>query len=107
MKCKGEKLAIKKKVLWTCSWCGAKAMREFTFGKPEPGRCAKKSGDKPHTWVKQSDSAKKKSYNVLWSCTWCGAKEMRNSVFGRPQPGICSRKNGGKPHTWIKQKEFK
>ncbi len=39
-----------KKKEWICSWCGAKVVRQNIVGRPLPGRCPRKQGDKPHTW---------------------------------------------------------
>jgi hypothetical protein len=36
---------------YQCSYCGAKQSRTISSGRPSPGRCPRKSGDKPHSWV--------------------------------------------------------
>lgn len=44
-----------KSVLWSCTWCGAKEMKASIFGRPQPGKCPRKNGDRPHTWVKERE----------------------------------------------------
>ena len=36
---------------YMCSHCGQKAMRYVVQGKPEPGKCPRRNGDKPHVWT--------------------------------------------------------
>lgn len=45
----------KRTIQYICTWCGAKAYRGDFAGRPDPGRCPKRSG-RPgtktgHTWV--------------------------------------------------------
>lgn len=39
-----------KKIEYICSYCGKKIMKSQTSGRPDPGKCPRKPGDKPHTW---------------------------------------------------------
>ncbi len=38
------------KIEYMCSYCGKRVLKAKEFGRPEPGRCPRKPGDKPHTW---------------------------------------------------------
>ena len=38
------------KIEYMCIYCGKRVMKPQEFGRPDPGRCPRKSGDKPHTW---------------------------------------------------------
>lgn len=40
-----------KKIEYMCSWCGKRSTRVVSIGRPEPGKCLRKEGNKPHTWV--------------------------------------------------------
>lgn len=44
-------MAVTKHVEYVCSWCGKRVTRIEGKGRPEPGKCPRKTGDKPHTWV--------------------------------------------------------
>jgi len=35
---------------YMCSYCGRKVIRSNTSGRPQPGKCPRKTGDKPHSW---------------------------------------------------------
>ena len=37
---------------WMCTHCGKKQSVTENRGRPLPGKCPRKQGDKPHTWVK-------------------------------------------------------
>ena len=39
------------KIEYMCSHCGQRVIRAKTIGRPNPGKCPRKKGDKPHTWV--------------------------------------------------------
>lgn len=39
-----------KRIEYICTYCGRKAIRGKKFGRPDPGRCPRKQGDKPHSW---------------------------------------------------------
>lgn len=39
-------------VKWRCTWCGKRETKSSSMGRPNPGKCPRKTGDKPHTWVK-------------------------------------------------------
>lgn len=41
-----------KKIEYMCSYCGRKVIRSEMIGRPEPGRCPRKTGDQPHIWRK-------------------------------------------------------
>ncbi len=50
----GETMATNsapKTVEFMCSHCGKKTRRPISQGRPQPGKCPRKQGDKPHTWV--------------------------------------------------------
>ena len=36
---------------YMCRYCGAKMLRTAQSGRPSPGKCPRKTGDKPHSWV--------------------------------------------------------
>ena len=36
---------------YMCSHCGQKVMRTATSGRPNPGTCPRRTGDRPHVWV--------------------------------------------------------
>lgn len=40
----------KKFIQYMCTYCGKKTTMAANKGRPEPGRCPRKSGDRPHTW---------------------------------------------------------
>lgn len=40
-----------KRIVYQCSYCGKKETRSINVGRPAPGRCTRKSGDRPHSWV--------------------------------------------------------
>lgn len=40
-----------KRIEYMCSQCGKKVTRFVSEGRPQPGKCPRKQGDKPHTWV--------------------------------------------------------
>lgn len=44
-------MSVIKNVEWMCTHCGAKINKSELAGRPAPGKCPKKSGNKPHTWV--------------------------------------------------------
>ena len=35
---------------WMCTACGKKEIRYVSEGRPQPGKCPRKKGDKPHSW---------------------------------------------------------
>lgn len=45
----------KKFVEYMCTHCGRKEVRPKTGGRPMPGKCPRKEGNKPHTWVKNRE----------------------------------------------------
>ena len=47
-----ENIMAYKSQNWICTCCGKKTARSASAGRPDPGRCPRKSGDKPHSWVK-------------------------------------------------------
>ncbi len=44
-------MALMKYVEYQCTWCGKRVTRAEGAGKPLPGKCPRKTGDKPHTWI--------------------------------------------------------
>lgn len=36
---------------YQCRYCGRKESRGINAGRPQPGKCPRKTGDKPHSWV--------------------------------------------------------
>jgi|GEM_PF-3977741 len=44
-------MALPKKVDWQCTWCNRKETWKEGF-RPVPGKCPRKTGDRPHTWTK-------------------------------------------------------
>ena len=38
-------------IQYQCSWCGKTETRPVNMGRPNPGKCPRKDGNKPHTWV--------------------------------------------------------
>lgn len=40
-----------KRIEYMCSHCGKKEIRFVSLGKPLPGKCPRKQGNKPHTWT--------------------------------------------------------
>lgn len=45
----------KKFVEYMCSQCGKKQTRPKAMGRPDPGKCPRKQGNKPHSWVKNRE----------------------------------------------------
>ena len=37
---------------WMCTHCGKKILKMDITGRPDPGKCPRKTGNRPHTWVK-------------------------------------------------------
>lgn len=37
---------------WICTCCGKRISRPDSMGRPDPGKCPRKNGDKPHSWTK-------------------------------------------------------
>lgn len=48
-------MATIKKIEYMCRYCGTKEIKTNLQGRPMPGRCPRKSGDKPHSWVKNRE----------------------------------------------------
>ena len=46
-------MATKKprQIEYMCSQCGIKQVRPAFTGKPAPGKCNRRPGDKPHVWT--------------------------------------------------------
>lgn len=36
---------------YQCRYCGKKERRPASQGRPNPGSCPRKTGDKPHSWI--------------------------------------------------------
>lgn len=41
-----------KRIEYMCSYCGKKEIKSDLQGRPMPGKCPRKQGDKPHSWRK-------------------------------------------------------
>lgn len=39
------------RIEYMCSHCGQMVIRAKSLGRPNPGKCPRKTGNKPHTWV--------------------------------------------------------
>ena len=44
-------MATLKTIEFMCTHCGKKERRNNTMGRPQPGKCPRKPGNQPHTWV--------------------------------------------------------
>lgn len=42
-----------KRIVYMCKYCGQKVDRSEAAGRPMPGKCSRRSGDQPHSWVIQ------------------------------------------------------
>lgn len=40
------------RIEYICSFCGKKTTMNAQMGRPQPGKCPRKTGDKPHSWRK-------------------------------------------------------
>lgn len=47
--------SAKKAIEYMCSQCGKKQVKLKTMGRPEPGKCPRKTGNRPHSWVKNRE----------------------------------------------------
>ena len=36
---------------YKCTYCGKTITKGGTAGRPDPGTCSRKTGNKPHSWV--------------------------------------------------------
>ena len=48
-------MAGTKRIEYMCSFCGKKEVRTDAMGRPAPGKCPRKEGDKPHSWRKNRE----------------------------------------------------
>lgn len=39
-----------KQIEYMCIYCGMRKVKGKNAGRPEPGRCSRRQGDKPHSW---------------------------------------------------------
>ncbi|ERJ12742.1 hypothetical protein [Haloplasma contractile] len=39
---------------WMCTHCGRRTSRSVSSGRPLPGKCSRKEGNRPHSWVKNN-----------------------------------------------------
>ncbi len=39
------------RIEYMCRVCGKRTQRNANEGRPLPGKCPRKNGDKPHSWV--------------------------------------------------------
>ena len=44
-----------KRFEYMCTQCGKKQWRSSNAGRPQPGTCPRREGNKPHTWVKNRE----------------------------------------------------
>ena len=44
-----------KKIEYICTCCGKKEIKTNLQGRPMPGKCPRKEGDKPHSWRKNRE----------------------------------------------------
>lgn len=47
---RGQRSLHMKYIEYICTMCGCKEVRAERYGRPMPGRCPRKTGDKPHSW---------------------------------------------------------
>lgn len=52
---KGKSKMKIKRIEYICTYCGKKEIKTSLQGRPMPGKCPRKQGDKPHTWRKNRD----------------------------------------------------
>lgn len=45
----------KRHIEYMCTICGKKEKRLKTAGRPQPGKCRKRSNNMPHRWVKNRE----------------------------------------------------
>ena len=43
-------MSEKTKKEYICTFCGKKEIRSVQLGRPQPGTCPQKIGNKPHSW---------------------------------------------------------
>ena len=43
-------MAEAKRIEYICSVCGKRETKGVDYGRPMPGKCPRKTGDKPHSW---------------------------------------------------------
>ena len=36
---------------YMCAYCGSRQNRQISIGKPQPGRCPKRTNGQPHRWI--------------------------------------------------------
>lgn len=41
-----------KRIEYMCTYCGKRVVKKASFGRPNPDKCPRKNGDRPHSWVK-------------------------------------------------------
>lgn len=39
-----------KHIEYMCTYCGARKIKGKDAGRPEPGKCPRRQGDRPHSW---------------------------------------------------------
>ena len=54
----------KKYVEYMCRYCGTKTSKGKDRGRPLPGKCSRRSGNMPHSWVKNREWQILKGVNV-------------------------------------------
>ena len=44
-------MAAPKMTEFMCTYCGKKEQKSMQAGRPQPGKCPRKPGNQPHSWV--------------------------------------------------------
>lgn len=44
-----------KKIQYMCRYCGKKQTMLQTVGRPMPGKCSRRKGDMPHSWIRNRE----------------------------------------------------
>ncbi len=44
-----------RRIEYMCSYCGKKEIKTTLQGRPMPGKCPRKEGNKPHSWRKNRE----------------------------------------------------
>ena len=42
-------------IQYMCRYCGKKETKSKNSGRPMPGKCPRRNGDQPHSWVKNKE----------------------------------------------------
>lgn len=44
-------MAEVKMIEYMCTYCGRRVTKSKSNGRPDPGKCPRKTGDRPHSWT--------------------------------------------------------